>query len=74
MAAAAEEISASIGEITRQTRGAAEVTGEAVKTVQRAGSIVEALNTTAQRIGGVVNLIQDIAGQANQKTLQTRVA
>jgi methyl-accepting chemotaxis protein len=73
VASAAEEITASIGEITRQTQQAAEVTASAVETVRRATTIVETLNTAAARIGDVVNLIQSIAGQTNLLALNATI-
>ena len=73
VASAAEEITASIGEITRQTQQAAEVTSNAVETVRRATTIVESLNAAAGRIGDVVNLIQSIAGQTNLLALNATI-
>jgi len=73
VASAAEEITASIGEITRQTQQAAEITASAVETVQRATAIVETLNSAAGRIGDVVNLIQSIAGQTNLLALNATI-
>ncbi len=73
VASAAEEITASIGEITRQTQQAAAVTSSAVETVHRATTIVETLNSAAQRIGDVVNLIQSIAGQTNLLALNATI-
>jgi methyl-accepting chemotaxis protein len=73
VASAAEEITASIGEITRQTQQAAEVTTSAVETVRRATAIVGTLNTAAARIGDVVNLIQSIAGQTNLLALNATI-
>ena len=73
VASAAEEITASIGEITRQTQQAAAVTTGAVETVRRATAIVDTLNTAASRIGDVVNLIQSIAGQTNLLALNATI-
>ncbi len=73
VASAAEQISASINEITRQTREAADVTSAAVDTVRRAGEIVDSLSATALKIGDVVNLIQNIAGQTNLLALNATI-
>jgi len=73
VASAAEEITASIGEITRQTQQAATTTTSAVATVTRAGAIVESLSEAARRIGDVVSLIQSIAGQTNLLALNATI-
>jgi transposase InsO family protein len=65
VATAAEEIIASIGEVTRQMQHAADTTRSADGTVGRASGIVEHLSAAAGRIGDVVALIQTIAGQTN---------
>ncbi len=73
VASAAEEITASIGEITRQMQQAARTTDAAVATVAKAGEIVENLNGAARRIGEVVGLIQSIAGQTNLLALNATI-
>jgi methyl-accepting chemotaxis protein len=73
VAAAVEQITASIGEISRQTQQAADNTGAAVTTVEQAGQTVESLNVTAARIGDVVGLIQNIAGQTNLLALNATI-
>ncbi len=73
VASAAEEITASIGEITRQTQQAAAVTTGAVETVRRATAIVDTLNSAAARIGDVVSLISNIAGQTNLLALNATI-
>ncbi len=64
-AAAAEELSASISEISRQVAQAASVASAAVSEATRTNASVDELAGAASRIGDVVRLIGDIAGQTN---------
>jgi len=73
VAAAAEELSSSIGEINRQVADSARITTEAVSEVGRTNATVEGLATAAQRIGEVVRLISDIASQTNLLALNATI-
>lgn len=72
-ASAAEELFASIAEMSRQlaqTNGLVELAvGEAGATNDQMGSLAEA----AQKIGDVVKLIQDVAGQTNLLALNATI-
>ena len=72
-AAAAEELSASIGEISRQVGQAARVSQSAVDETRQTDAIVRALAEGAGRIGQVVDLISNIAGQTNLLALNATI-
>src|SRR5581483_10992318 len=65
VAAASEELSASIGEISRQVSHAATIAGRAVEETRQTDSTVQGLAESAGKIGEVVKLINDIAQQTN---------
>jgi len=73
VAAAAEELSASIREITHQIGESTTITSRAVADVQRTDSIVRALADSADRIGRVVGLISNIASQTNLLALNATI-
>ncbi|WP_419897964.1 methyl-accepting chemotaxis protein [Roseomonas sp. USHLN139] len=73
VAAAAEELSASIAEITRQVTAQSRMTGEAAQEARRTDGIVRALADGAQKIGDVVQLISSIAGQTNLLALNATI-
>nr|WP_245217023.1 HAMP domain-containing methyl-accepting chemotaxis protein [Neoroseomonas nitratireducens] len=73
VAAAAEEMAASIGEITRQVAEAAEVARTARHEAEGTDTTVGALAEGAQRIGEVVRLIGDIAAQTNLLALNATI-
>lgn len=73
VAAGAEELSASVGEISQQVSHAAQIAGEAVEQTRRTGSIVEGLSGQAAQIGDVVALIQGIAAQTNLLALNATI-
>jgi methyl-accepting chemotaxis protein len=73
VASAAEELSASIGEIGRQVSAAANVAAEAVDRTERTNGLVTALAGAAQRIGEVIGLITDIANQTNLLALNATI-
>ena len=73
VAAGAEELSASVGEISQQVSHAAQMAGEAVEQVHRTGGIVAGLSGQAAQIGDVVGLIQGIAGQTNLLALNATI-
>ncbi len=73
VAAAAEELTASIAEISRQVSQASRITRKAVGDAQRTNEIVQALSDGADRIGHVVGLISNIAGQTNLLALNATI-
>ncbi len=73
VAAAAEELSASIGEIGRRVMEAAQISRSAADEAARTNSMVEALAVAADRIGQVVALINDIASQTNLLALNATI-
>jgi methyl-accepting chemotaxis protein len=73
VAAAAEELAASIGEINRQVVQSTAVTGQAVAEARRTDTIVHDLSAGAQKIGDVVKLIASIAGQTNLLALNATI-
>lgn len=73
VAAAAEELSASIGEITRQVSQSATITTQAVEEAEKANAQINSLATAAERIGEVVSLITDIAEQTNLLALNATI-
>ncbi|MGM4918013.1 methyl-accepting chemotaxis protein [Tardiphaga sp. 813_E8_N1_3] len=73
VAAAAEELSSSIGEIARQMAQSAKITTHAVDSARRTDTIVRALADGAQQIEHVVELISTIAGQTNLLALNATI-
>jgi methyl-accepting chemotaxis protein len=73
VATAAEELTASIHEISRQVAQSAKITGKAVSDAERTDGIVRALADGAEKIGQVVGLISDIAGQTNLLALNATI-
>ncbi len=73
VAAAAEQLTASIGEISRQVTQSARITQGAVEDVRRTDRIVHTLEDGASRIGDVVGLITTIAGQTNLLALNATI-
>jgi methyl-accepting chemotaxis protein len=73
VAAAAEELSSSITEISRQVAQSARVAGRALEDARRTDAVVQALADNAQKIGEVVGLISNIAGQTNLLALNATI-
>jgi methyl-accepting chemotaxis protein/aerotaxis receptor len=73
VAAASEELAASIGEIGRQVATAASVAQDAVAQAQSTDLIMRELATAAEKIGEVVSLITAIAGQTNLLALNATI-
>jgi methyl-accepting chemotaxis protein len=73
VASAAEELAASISEISRQVTQSAKMTGKAVTDARRTDSIVQALAEAARKIGDVIGLITSIAGQTNLLALNATI-
>ncbi|MCJ2124783.1 PAS domain S-box protein [Methylobacterium sp. J-077] len=73
VASGAEELSASVGEISQQVSHAARMAGEAVEQARHTGSIVAGLSGQAAQIGDVVTMIQGIASQTNLLALNATI-
>jgi methyl-accepting chemotaxis protein len=73
VAAAAEELRASIAEINGQVVTAASTSTKAVEQSTRAGETVKGLAVAAERIGQVVDLITSIASQTNLLALNATI-
>jgi methyl-accepting chemotaxis protein len=73
VAAASEELSASIGEIGRQVTQAAQIAQKAAADGQRTNATMTELAEAAQRIGEVVQLINEIASQTNLLALNATI-
>ena len=73
VAAASEELSASISEIARQTDNSRTIAQEATQQAAATSHLVDGLQSASARIGEVVNLIQDIAGQTNLLALNATI-
>ena len=73
VAGATEELSASIGEISRQVAQSAEIAGRAVEEARRTDDTVNGLSAAAAKIGEVIQIIQDIASQTNLLALNATI-
>jgi methyl-accepting chemotaxis protein len=73
VAAATEELTGSIGEISQQVSHSAEIARHAVASVDRTNERVTALTGAAERIGQVVQLINTIAEQTNLLALNATI-
>jgi methyl-accepting chemotaxis protein len=73
IAAATEELSASIAEIGRQVAQSTQVSLRAVEETQQTDETVRGLAESAGRIGDVVRLISDIAAQTNLLALNATI-
>ena len=70
---AAEQLSASIREISRQVAEAADISAVAAEETDRTNRLVIGLAQTTERIGEVVKLINDIATQTNLLALNATI-
>lgn len=73
VASASEELSASIGEISRQIAETSDVVSTANAKATGANEQVASLATSAEKIGAVLQLIQDIAAQTNLLALNATI-
>jgi methyl-accepting chemotaxis protein len=73
IAAATEELSASVGEISAQVQASARDARDAVTQAEQTNATVEILDQTASRIGEVVKMINAIAGQTNLLALNATI-
>jgi len=73
VAAGAEELAASVSEISRQAADALNISMQAVTQANETSTIVSGLAGAAQRIGDVVKLINNIAEQTNLLALNATI-
>ncbi len=73
IAAAAEELTASVAEIQRQAQRSNEITARAVEQASLTSSSVAELTSAAQKIGDIIHLINDIASQTNLLALNATI-
>ncbi|MGA3400760.1 MAG: methyl-accepting chemotaxis protein [Acetobacteraceae bacterium] len=73
VASAADELTASISEISRQVAQSSKITAKAVEDAKRTDAIVHALADAAEKIGAVVGLITNIASQTNLLALNATI-
>ncbi len=73
IAGTAEELAASIGEISRQVAQSGQITERAVQDAKRTDATVRTLVASTQKIGQVVDLITSIAGQTNLLALNATI-
>jgi methyl-accepting chemotaxis protein len=73
VAAGAEELAASIGEIGQQVNYALDISTEAVEQGRQTNAVVSGLSTSAQKIGEIVTLIDSIASKTNLLALNATI-
>jgi methyl-accepting chemotaxis protein len=73
VASGAEELAASVGEISRQAADALNISLQAVTQANETSAIVSGLAAAAQKIGDVVKLINNIADQTNLLALNATI-
>ncbi|HET7882254.1 MAG TPA: globin-coupled sensor protein [Acetobacteraceae bacterium] len=73
VAAATEELSASVQEVGRQVAQSTDIASSAVEEARRTDALVRSLVEAGGRIGDVVKLIKDIASQTNLLALNATI-
>lgn len=73
VAVATEQLTSSIGEISRQVNDSARIAGEAVRDADETSGKMHRLSVAAQKIGAVVELINNIAAQTNLLALNATI-
>ena len=73
VAAGAEQMTASVDEISRQVQHASEITGKAVSQANETNTIIAGLTDAAQHIGQVIELINNVAAQTNLLALNATI-
>lgn len=72
-AAATEQLTAAIGEISRQMSESTQITGRAMTAMETADSLSRILQDAAGRIGSVLDLINRLAAQTNLLALNATI-
>ncbi|GAB2184452.1 methyl-accepting chemotaxis protein [Roseibium sp. LAB1] len=73
VAAATEEMTATVQEIANQTEATTRIVMETVEAAEQTNRNVQTLSEAAEHIGSVVNLIRDIAEQTNLLALNATI-
>ena len=73
VAAATEEMTATVQEIANQTEATSRIVMETVEAAEATNRNVQTLSESAEHIGSVVNLIRDIAEQTNLLALNATI-
>jgi methyl-accepting chemotaxis protein len=73
VAAAVEQLTSSVDEISRQVATAAQVAQQAVRRAEASQETIRGLTESTARIGDVVHLISNIAGQTNLLALNATI-
>jgi methyl-accepting chemotaxis protein len=73
IAAAAEELSASVLEIQRQVQRSTDITNRAVQEATATSGSVQELSEAAEKIGDIIRLISEIASQTNLLALNATI-
>jgi methyl-accepting chemotaxis protein len=73
VASSAEEMTASVGEVGRQTQESASVAGEAVVTLERVNVVMRELSEASNRVGELVKLISGIAQQTKMLSFNATI-
>ena len=73
VASATEELSYSVKEIRQQVQQSRTMAADVAAQAERTDSQMRDLAAAAERIGGIVNLINDIAGQTNMLALNATI-
>ncbi len=73
VAAAAEELSASISDIARHIAISSQTSQKAIEQAGQTSATVGALSSMAEKIGDVVNMIRDVAEQTNLLALNATI-
>jgi len=73
VASAAEELTASIGEISRQVTQSGQVSRQAAQQAGETNAAIAGLAESSARIGDVISLISDIASQTNLLALNATI-
>ena len=73
VAAAAEELSASIAEISSRVNDSATIAGDTSNAAEKTSGTIAELSTQAQKIGSIISLIHDIASQTNLLALNATI-